>query len=108
MAASSRWRSSGVKTASWYVRATGLRPPLPKTLAAPIDVAERWRRGAGRRGLARPRKAAGAILQAQGAPEPPLRLALGDDAVDVTRATHERLRADLDAREHVSRATALD
>jgi NAD(P)-dependent dehydrogenase (short-subunit alcohol dehydrogenase family) len=55
-----------------------------------------------------PRKAAGAILGALDAPNPPLRLALGADAVDAIRAKHERLRADLDAWEAVSRSTALD
>jgi NAD(P)-dependent dehydrogenase (short-subunit alcohol dehydrogenase family) len=55
-----------------------------------------------------PRKAAEAILLALDEPDAPLRLALGDDAVDAIRATHERLRADLDAWEHVSRSTALD
>lgn len=37
-----------------------------------------------------------------------LRLALAGDAVDAIRAKHERLRADLDAWEAVSRATAFD
>ena len=53
-----------------------------------------------------PRKAATAILAALDAPEPPLRLALGADAVDAIRAKHERLRHDLDAWEAVSRDTA--
>jgi NAD(P)-dependent dehydrogenase (short-subunit alcohol dehydrogenase family) len=55
-----------------------------------------------------PRKAAAAIASALGAPDAPLHLALGDDAVDAIRATHERLRADLDTWEQVSRSTALD
>jgi NAD(P)-dependent dehydrogenase (short-subunit alcohol dehydrogenase family) len=55
-----------------------------------------------------PRKAADAILAALDAPDPPLRLALGADAVDNIRAAHERRRADLDAWEDVSRGTALD
>lgn len=55
-----------------------------------------------------PRKAAEAILAAVDSEDPPLRLALGADAVDNIRAKHERLRADLDAWERVSRATALD
>jgi NAD(P)-dependent dehydrogenase (short-subunit alcohol dehydrogenase family) len=55
-----------------------------------------------------PRKAAAAILAALDAPEPPLRLALGGDAVDALRAKHERLRADLDGWEAVARDTALD
>jgi NAD(P)-dependent dehydrogenase (short-subunit alcohol dehydrogenase family) len=55
-----------------------------------------------------PRKAAAAILAALDAPDPPLRLALGADAVDNIRAAHERRRTDLDAWEDVSRGTALD
>jgi NAD(P)-dependent dehydrogenase (short-subunit alcohol dehydrogenase family) len=55
-----------------------------------------------------PRRAADAILSVLDEPNAPLRLALGDDAVDAIRATHERLRADLDAWEQVSRSTALD
>jgi NAD(P)-dependent dehydrogenase (short-subunit alcohol dehydrogenase family) len=53
-----------------------------------------------------PRKAAAAILAALDAPQPPLRLALGADAVDAIRAKHERLRLDLDSWEAVSRDTA--
>ena len=55
-----------------------------------------------------PAKAAAAILAALDAPEPPLRLALGADAVDFIRSKHDQLRADLDAWEAVSRDTALD
>jgi NAD(P)-dependent dehydrogenase (short-subunit alcohol dehydrogenase family) len=55
-----------------------------------------------------PSKAADAIVSALDAPDPPLRLALGDDAVDAIRAKHERLRADLDGWEHVGRAMAMD
>jgi NAD(P)-dependent dehydrogenase (short-subunit alcohol dehydrogenase family) len=55
-----------------------------------------------------PRKAAAAIITALDAPEPPLRLALGGDAVDAIRAKHERLRADLDGWERVSRDTEVD
>jgi NAD(P)-dependent dehydrogenase (short-subunit alcohol dehydrogenase family) len=55
-----------------------------------------------------PRKAAAAVLAALDAPEPPRRLALGGDAVDNIRAAHERLRADLDAWEAVSRDTAFE
>jgi NAD(P)-dependent dehydrogenase (short-subunit alcohol dehydrogenase family) len=53
-----------------------------------------------------PRKAAAAILAALDAPQPPLRLALGADAVDAIRAKHQRLRDDLDNWEAVSRDTA--
>lgn len=55
-----------------------------------------------------PRKAAEAILTAVRAEEPPLRLALGADAVDALRAKHERLRNDLESWEAVSRNTAFD
>ena len=54
-----------------------------------------------------PRKAAAAILIAIDAPDPPLRLALGSDAVDAIRAKHERLRDDLDSWEALSRDTAF-
>jgi NAD(P)-dependent dehydrogenase (short-subunit alcohol dehydrogenase family) len=53
-----------------------------------------------------PRRAAAAIVSALDAPDAPLRLALGGDAVDAIRAKHQRLRADLDAWEHVSRSTS--
>lgn len=55
-----------------------------------------------------PRKAARAVLEVIDHPEPPLRLALGDDAVDHIAAHHERLRADLTRWEKLSRAVALD
>jgi NAD(P)-dependent dehydrogenase (short-subunit alcohol dehydrogenase family) len=55
-----------------------------------------------------PRKAVAAILAALDAADAPLRLALGADAVDAIRAKHERLRADLDGWEAVSRNTAFD
>jgi NAD(P)-dependent dehydrogenase (short-subunit alcohol dehydrogenase family) len=55
-----------------------------------------------------PRKAAAAVITALDASEPPLRLALGADAVDAIRAKHEQLRADLDRWEALSRDTAID
>jgi NAD(P)-dependent dehydrogenase (short-subunit alcohol dehydrogenase family) len=55
-----------------------------------------------------PRKAANAILDALDASDPPLRLALGADAVDAIRAKHERLRTELDEWEALSRDTAFD
>ena len=55
-----------------------------------------------------PAKAAAAILTALDAPNPPLRLALGADAVDGIRAKHEALRAELAAREELGRGTAFD
>ena len=55
-----------------------------------------------------PAKAAAAILAALDAPEPPLRLALGDDAVEAIRGELDRRRADLDGFESVSRAAVFD
>jgi NAD(P)-dependent dehydrogenase (short-subunit alcohol dehydrogenase family) len=55
-----------------------------------------------------PHKAAAAILAALDAPQPPLRLVLGADAIDEIRAKHDRLRADLDVWEQVSRDTWHD
>ncbi|GAA2864782.1 short-chain dehydrogenase/reductase [Actinoplanes cyaneus] len=55
-----------------------------------------------------PVKAARAILEALGSTEPPLRLALGNDAVDHLTAHHELLRAELARWEKLSRSTDLD
>jgi len=55
-----------------------------------------------------PAKAANAILAALDADEPPLRLALGIDAVEAIRAKHDALRDELARWEHVARATAFD
>jgi hypothetical protein len=54
-----------------------------------------------------PAKAAAAILAALSAEHPPLRLALGDDAVDAIRDTLTRRQAVLTAWEPTSRATAF-
>jgi NAD(P)-dependent dehydrogenase (short-subunit alcohol dehydrogenase family) len=55
-----------------------------------------------------PDKAARAILAALDADDPPLRLALGDDAVDAIGAALERRRADLSGWETLSRDTAVE
>jgi NAD(P)-dependent dehydrogenase (short-subunit alcohol dehydrogenase family) len=55
-----------------------------------------------------PRKGADAILSVIDAPDAPLRLALGDDAVDAIRAEHTRRGADLDAWEPLSRAMSFE
>ncbi len=55
-----------------------------------------------------PRKAAQAILEVLDHPEPPLRLALGNDAVDHIAVHHDLLRADLSRWEKLSRAMDLD
>jgi NAD(P)-dependent dehydrogenase (short-subunit alcohol dehydrogenase family) len=58
--------------------------------------------------LGDPAKAARAILAALDAPKPPLRLALGRDAVDTIRGQLESLTAELSEWEAVSRDTAFD
>jgi NAD(P)-dependent dehydrogenase (short-subunit alcohol dehydrogenase family) len=54
-----------------------------------------------------PRKAAEAVLRVLADPAPPLRLALGGDAVDAIRAHHEFVRDELARWEKVSRTTDL-
>jgi NAD(P)-dependent dehydrogenase (short-subunit alcohol dehydrogenase family) len=73
-----------------------------------VGQARGWLERADGTQIGDPRKAVAAILAALDAPDPPLRLALGADAVDAIRAKHERLRADLDRWEAVSRNTAFD
>jgi len=55
-----------------------------------------------------PRKAAQAIVATLDEPEPPLRLALGDDAVDALRGAHEARLAELAQWEERSRAAVFD
>lgn len=55
-----------------------------------------------------PAKAAAAILEILGAENPPLRLALGADAVDAIRAHHAWVRADLDDWAELSLSTAAN
>lgn len=55
-----------------------------------------------------PAKAAAAILQAVDAPEPPLRLALGNDAVDSISDALDNAKAELATWERVGRATVFD
>jgi NAD(P)-dependent dehydrogenase (short-subunit alcohol dehydrogenase family) len=55
-----------------------------------------------------PRKAAAAIVQALDAPETPLRLVLGEDAIGGVRSRLERLKDELSDWEQLGRATAFD
>jgi NAD(P)-dependent dehydrogenase (short-subunit alcohol dehydrogenase family) len=55
-----------------------------------------------------PAKAAAAILEVLDSDDPPLRLALGNDAVDAIRGEHARRGADLDAWERLSRAAVYE
>jgi NAD(P)-dependent dehydrogenase (short-subunit alcohol dehydrogenase family) len=54
-----------------------------------------------------PTRAAAAIIEVVNAARAPLRLALGDDAVDNIHAKHQRLGIDLRGWERLSRSTAL-
>ena len=76
--------------------------------AATVGQARAWLDQANGTQRGDPHKAAKAILTALDASDPPLRLALGADAVDALRAKHERLRDDLDQWEAVSRDTEFD
>jgi hypothetical protein len=55
-----------------------------------------------------PARAARAIVDAVEAPQPPLHLVLGSDALERSRANAARLLEDLDRWEHVSRETAFE
>jgi NAD(P)-dependent dehydrogenase (short-subunit alcohol dehydrogenase family) len=55
-----------------------------------------------------PAKAAAAIIEALDADDPPLRLALGTDAIEAIRAKHQALRAELARWEELGRATAFN
>ncbi|WP_369145076.1 oxidoreductase [Streptomyces sp. R44] len=55
-----------------------------------------------------PAKAAAAVLTALAADEPPLRLALGDDSIDMIHAHLDQVRADLNAWDKVGRDTKFD
>jgi NAD(P)-dependent dehydrogenase (short-subunit alcohol dehydrogenase family) len=93
---------------------TGLlsaRRDAPREIAAYAETAGATRAAATAMDGAQPgdpRKLAAAILSALDAPDAPLHLALGADAVDAIRAAHDRRRADLEAWEQVSRGTAFD
>ncbi|MGW8763498.1 oxidoreductase [Streptomyces sp. NPDC055815] len=55
-----------------------------------------------------PAKAAAAVLTALAADEPPLRLALGEDSIDMIHAHLDQVRADLNAWDKVGRDTKFD
>jgi NAD(P)-dependent dehydrogenase (short-subunit alcohol dehydrogenase family) len=57
--------------------------------------------------LGDPYRAVAAIIDAVGAPEPPLHLVLGADALERSRANVAALVGDMDRWEHVSRETAF-
>ncbi|WP_067824266.1 SDR family NAD(P)-dependent oxidoreductase [Nocardia inohanensis] len=93
---------------------TGFAKPAALTIASEIaDYAETV--GAIRDGLPAsdqqqegdPEKAAAAVVAVVGRPNPPLRLALGPDAVQAIRGKLAAVAADLDATAHLSMGTAV-
>ncbi|WP_211268751.1 SDR family NAD(P)-dependent oxidoreductase [Actinoplanes subtropicus] len=87
--------------------AAHLSEPLPEYHATVGPTREYVRTGGGSQ-PGDPAKAARAILTALDAPAPPLRLVLGDDAVDGVQARIASLADELGRWEAVSRDTALD
>jgi NAD(P)-dependent dehydrogenase (short-subunit alcohol dehydrogenase family) len=89
----------------------GARMHASREIAAYAETAGATRAGAAAmdgRQPGDPRKLAAAILAALDAPDAPLHLALGADAVEAIRSAQERRRADLQAWEEVSRDTDFD
>jgi NAD(P)-dependent dehydrogenase (short-subunit alcohol dehydrogenase family) len=88
-------------------RSLDAAPPLEQ-YAATVGATRGYLEREDGRQAGDPSKAAAAIIAALDADDPPLRLALGADAVDAIRQKHESLRTELDRWEPVSRATAFD
>jgi NAD(P)-dependent dehydrogenase (short-subunit alcohol dehydrogenase family) len=89
----------------------GARMHHSREIAAYAETAGATRSGAAAIDGAQPgdpRKLAAAIVAALDAPDAPLHLALGADALDAIRAAQDRRRADLEAWEQVSRGTTYD
>jgi NAD(P)-dependent dehydrogenase (short-subunit alcohol dehydrogenase family) len=71
-----------------------------------VGKTREWREGSAGKEEGDPIKAAEAILKAVESPEPPLRLALGGDALQLMRAKIAQVTQDLDRWENVTRDTA--
>jgi len=87
--------------------AAHVSPPMPE-YAATVGPTRDYLRTGHRTQPGDPAKAAQAILTALDAPDPPLRLVLGGDAVDNIRRRLDAVSTELATWEPVSRATALD
>ena len=85
----------------------GSPAPMPEYAATVGPTREYLRSGDGTQ-PGDPAKAAQAILTALDAPDPPLRLVLGGDAIDSIRNRLESLASELSQWEAVGRDTALD
>jgi NAD(P)-dependent dehydrogenase (short-subunit alcohol dehydrogenase family) len=82
------------------------RAPESSDYAESVGKALEWFEGIAGRQPNDPALVAAAIAQAVDAPEPPLRLALGGEAVAAIREKLDRQRRELDAWEHVTTAYA--
>jgi NAD(P)-dependent dehydrogenase (short-subunit alcohol dehydrogenase family) len=82
--------------------------PELEPYAATVGATRQYIRTEDRNQQGDPAKAAAAIITALDAEQPPLRLALGADAVDAIRAKHEALSTELARWEDLARATAFD
>lgn len=82
--------------------------PAMEEYATTVGVTRSFFAGEDGRQLGDPAKAAAAIMTALDADEPPLRLALGADAVEGIRAKYAELTAELARWERLARSTAFD
>jgi NAD(P)-dependent dehydrogenase (short-subunit alcohol dehydrogenase family) len=83
------------------------QPPDDKDYADSVGKALEWFEDLAGNQPNDPRRTAEAIIAAVDADQPPLRLALGTEAVEAIRAKLDEQRAELDAWEHLSTTTAV-
>jgi NAD(P)-dependent dehydrogenase (short-subunit alcohol dehydrogenase family) len=83
------------------------RAPQSDDYAESVGKALEWFEGLAGRQPNDPSRVAAAIIEAVASPEPPLRLVLGEEAVQAIREKLTGQRQDLDAWEHVSASTAI-
>jgi hypothetical protein len=83
------------------------RAPRSGDYADSVGKALEWFEGLSGRQPNDPSRVAAAIIEAVTSPEPPLRLALGTEAVQAIREKLNGQRQDLDAWEHLSASTAM-
>jgi hypothetical protein len=83
------------------------QPPDDKDYADSVGKALEWFEDLAGNQPNDPRRTAEAIIAALDTDQPPLRLALGTEAVEAIRAKLDEQSAELDAWEHLSTATAV-
>ena len=89
-------------------RGTTAVPPTIDDYAPTVGQTRAWRAGSSGREPGDPVRAAAAIVQAVEAPEPPRRLVLGTDALELVRQKPAQMTAELARWESVSLRTAFD